>query len=664
MKIGFSSKTIISFLVIFLLVCMFSFNGLAQELRWDKRSLTRGKVWLTMCNSLQYNDGPISMQQYYNLDYPGYSPQGEMTRSYLESGGYMIYGKRGSKEHAYTISTMFGTSSRYVSPLENSELTKNYNMKDSNIPAEEIVTGSHFVKALAVEVGHKSMVWSYPKYDDFVIHEYTITNPDTSSTNIESLYFGVRLGIWITQKGTYDGSGQGWVQWHYDDKYGWNDEHDCFYFYDGRSFEWENPDIPVAFNFGPGPETGDFADPADIEEKNIKVHELYSAGSMTCLCLDSRDGNVYRNILQYRGQGTNTDAPMIDRMVYMGTDEASRYKEVMTREQPQSSWDELHAAGGDDGSKYERMPQYLVSCGPYDLVPGESIKLVFAEVLGEMDRQKIVEGGVENIELLPDASKDSLLKNVQACRELYNKNGKNYRIEDHPPMTPTNGENSLDITVPDSGGVVIKWPKIPETYSDPITGLNDFAGYRVYRSYNFCIGPWELVHDIPKGEAVIDDDGNVVLYSKKGIYPGVGLYYCATSYDEEGNESGKVNANRFPIYSKRPSNTEFPKKVYVVPNPFRQHSGLMGANEARRIQFVGLPAKCTIRIYTPVGELIKTIEHDDGSDSEAWGSIRDLDYQTSKWMQSVQPGMYIYHVESLVEGQKEKSYIGKFAIIK
>jgi hypothetical protein len=184
----------------------------------------------------------------------------------------------------------------------------------------------------------------------------------------------------------------------------------------------------------------------------------------------------------------------------------------------------------------------------------------------------------------------------------------------------------------------------------------------VYRSTYFTIGPWSLAADIKKDSVTIVN-GNV-RYVDKGQPFGVGFYYCVTSYDSAGNESGKVNNTRFPVYPLRAPNEQFPKNVLVVPNPFRQHSGLTGTGERFRMEFIGIPARCKITIYTLVGDLVQEIDHDDGSGSEAWGSIKRLDYQLNKWTLGVAPGVYLYRVESLVTGQEGKSFIGKLAIVK
>jgi len=101
-------------------------------------------------------------------------------------------------------------------------------------------------------------------------------------------------------------------------------------------------------------------------------------------------------------------------------------------------------------------------------------------------------------------------------------------------------------------------------------------------------------------------------------------------------------------------------KISVVPNPYvgaaswEPASATVGRGE-RLIYFIHLPNKCTIRIYTISGNLVKTLEHDgpltDGQ--EQW----DL---TTKDGMNLAFGVYIYHVDAPGVGQK----IGKFAVIK
>jgi len=55
--------------------------------------------------------------------------------------------------------------------------------------------------------------------------------------------------------------------------------------------------------------------------------------------------------------------------------------------------------------------------------------------------------------------------------------------------------------------------------------------------------------------------------------------------------------------------------------------------------FLNLPGECTIRIYTERGDLIKTIEHTNGSGDEAWNLV-------TKYRQVVVSGIYLAHIET------------------
>ena len=631
------------YVIAMILMLVFS-DVLSAQVTWGKQTLKRGKLWATIWNSLQYGDPTETSNGFHTIDYPGYSKGTNVSDAlnYAEAAGYAIYGVRDKIASSYTINSRFFPSGQDVFPIEEATLTKNYNLANIGMSGEEIVTGGHHVNGLNVDVSRRSMVWSYPGLSDFIIHEVTITNNEL--TSVDSMYFGMRYGIRITQRSGSRG----------DEKYGWDPVEKLFYFYDHRRFSWQD-ESPIIYNFGPGTDVGDAR---DIYQQGIREHELDAPGYFTVAVLDSAGSNVYQNILEHTGQGLTEGADLVDQIFIQGSSSHARAKEVMTHQQPRMSWDSARATGVEGGNKYERRPEFLVSVGPLSLSPFNSVKIVYAEVMGEMDRAKIVEGGIANVNLLATASRDSMLAHVRAARKLF---ANNYLPSVHPPPTPTDGENSLKIST-EPGQIIIEWLPISPAYKDPKKGINDIAGYRVYRSNYFTIGPWTLVKEIKK-DSVILVNGNI-RFVEKDLPFGVGNYYCVTSYDTDGNESGKVNNTRFPIYPLRGPNVQFPKNVYVVPNPFRQHSNLSGTGERFRMEFIGIPAKCKIKIYTLTGDVIQEINHDDGSGSEAWGSIERLDYQLNKWTLGIAPGVYIYRVESLVSGHIGESYIGKLAIVK
>jgi hypothetical protein len=68
--------------------------------------------------------------------------------------------------------------------------------------------------------------------------------------------------------------------------------------------------------------------------------------------------------------------------------------------------------------------------------------------------------------------------------------------------------------------------------------------------------------------------------------------------------------------------------------------------------FINIPLKCTIKIFTVTGDLVKTIVHDDGTTEQAWNQVSDNN-------QLIFSGVYIYHVESEM-GNK----VGKFVVVR
>lgn len=109
--------------------------------------------------------------------------------------------------------------------------------------------------------------------------------------------------------------------------------------------------------------------------------------------------------------------------------------------------------------------------------------------------------------------------------------------------------------------------------------------------------------------------------------------------------------------------------VAVVPNPYRtdkdytlESGGYEGLNsrwdENRRlIKFINLPEKCTIKIFSLAGDLVRTVEHDGGGGAFPRGD-RDVPL-LSESNRALASGIYIFTVESSLGLQT-----GKFVIIR
>jgi hypothetical protein len=121
-------------------------------------------------------------------------------------------------------------------------------------------------------------------------------------------------------------------------------------------------------------------------------------------------------------------------------------------------------------------------------------------------------------------------------------------------------------------------------------------------------------------------------------------------------------------------------KIKVVPNPYLATSYLDLSPESRRIEFVNLPARCTIRIYTLGGNLVNVLNHI-GANRQGWGDYTEWDRLTqsvpkeytgydnhggtepwnlrNRFGQTVASGLYFYHVTD-TRGEK---YTGKFYVV-
>jgi hypothetical protein len=107
----------------------------------------------------------------------------------------------------------------------------------------------------------------------------------------------------------------------------------------------------------------------------------------------------------------------------------------------------------------------------------------------------------------------------------------------------------------------------------------------------------------------------------------------------------------------------------VGPNPYRtdkdytyESGGYEGPNfqwdeNRRKIKFINLPEKCTIRVFSLAGDLIRTINHGETVGGFPVGSHDML--LVSESNRALASGIYIFTVESSLGTQ-----VGKFVIIR
>ncbi|MBN1543176.1 hypothetical protein JW992_13620 [candidate division KSB1 bacterium] len=284
---------------------------------------------------------------------------------------------------------------------------------------------------------------------------------------------------------------------------------------------------------------------------------------------------------------------------------------------------------------------------------GDTLRVTMAEVLGYG-----MEGLMANAEYIDFlASKD-------------------FRVPSPPPKP------GLQYTI-DNKQVHLSWhPTLqynPETYQDPYRGDGEtqpFEGYRLYKSTISTDGPWTLLaeYDIP-GNTIGFNTGLNYEYIDTGLLNNVEYYYTLTAYSKPDpasqfpSQETSLRANAITVIPGTAA-PETVGKVAVVPNPYRGDVAYNSYNppwekpggsrdrwmeQDRRIQFINLPSKCEIKIYTLAGDLIDVIHHDNPDKGfEDWNL-------TSTIGQAISSGIYLFTVEDLNNFNVQT---GKFVIIK
>jgi hypothetical protein len=303
---------------------------------------------------------------------------------------------------------------------------------------------------------------------------------------------------------------------------------------------------------------------------------------------------------------------------------------------------------GSDNGGYAQCQGY----GPYDLSPGDSITIIQAEAVAGLSREKNIEVGriwfdhwqkkTSDPMKMPDGStttdfnayknawvwtaKDSLYKAFDMAMRNY-KGG--YKIPQPPPPP--------DKFMVTSGGdrIILNWSDNPKT-------APHFNGYRVYRAVGKPDTMYKVIFECNASNAVS-------IFEDTTPQRGINHFYYVVSKDD-GTQNDlqpgvPLESSKFytmtatPAFLRRPAKNSL-DEIVVVPNPYHINAANIqfGINQPDQISFFNLPPKCTIRIFTERGDLVKTLYHTNSSGDESWDS-------TTEYKQLVVSGLYIAHFE-------------------
>lgn len=328
--------------------------------------------------------------------------------------------------------------------------------------------------------------------------------------------------------------------------------------------------------------------------------------------------------------------------------------------------------GAGNGSPKERMDEVYMSkqpdpwkihndgggtalwsaYGPWDINSGDSVVIVLAVGVNGLDRDACWEIGRRWFQAhqnnadngpftLPDGSTttdENVYKNTwfytgkDSIMKTFSRAVRNYGMNFNIPQAPQPPQ-LFDIK---SGGdrISLSWEV---STSENETG---FGGYKIFRAVGTPDTTYDEIASLPPGTTSYED-----------VTPqrGFSYYYYISAYsdgstntDGKANPAGQLLSSRFytktglPAYLRRQAGENL-DAIRIVPNPYNIRSAeLQFPGEPDKIMFLNIPGHCTIRIYTENGNLIKTIEHENGSGDESWNS-------NTISGQVVVSGVYIVH---------------------
>ncbi|MBE7478096.1 MAG: hypothetical protein HS131_15440 [Ignavibacteriales bacterium] len=358
----------------------------------------------------------------------------------------------------------------------------------------------------------------------------------------------------------------------------------------------------------------------------------------------------------------------------------------------------------------------LITNGHFPTIaPGDSINVVFAIVCAK-------KYGPDPANLDTEEQKTNLYINADwALRAYFGEDKNRNGILDPGEDLDSNGKITRYIlpappavpvvkVIPKDREVEIYWDKRAELSIDPISGKQDFEGYKIYRTqagFDLTQGGQDIFNSLVT-LAQFDSAGNGVSFDtgfefvelpEPVTFPGdtVQYYYkykltnllngwqylFAVSAFDEGDPENNLDilessplANFQRVLPGTPSTDDPDIQIGVYPNPYYGNAIWDGSSERlRKIYFFNLPSDCQITIYTLSGDVVKRIDHTSSSNSSevrwfetyapdgkqkfaggehAWDLLTDNE-------QAIATGMYLFTVKNNNSGDIKT---GKFLVIK
>jgi hypothetical protein len=523
-----------------------------------------------------------------------------------------------------------------------------YLIEKSSLVSDEVIDYTeYFYDGFYVKQSYYA--WANPYHDDYIIRVVDIVNNGNQDDNIftseitpkdlKKLYFDLYVNNFSPNnkgEGYYSFQATGtWDNWH--DYYGDTQGDSLRFMY---AFDGDDPNVP-------GDDQGD-AYPSQFADAVYDPFAIYQAGEFVSA--------------MYAGYG----------VLYTATSATNTQNDY---QQPFSfGYDSFTAAPGwreelrwtnvyNNGVRNFKHPDYSKSVpknlestwmtfGPYDLPAYGKLRLVFVHAVNGPSISACKEVGRKYLrqeitksekDAFIHASFDSLKLTIKRAQWNWNNYlSKNLSIP-NSPKPPVNLKITSGIKT-----VKLEWDKSKSA---------DVYKYNIYRKAGSNLGDFDKIGEVAPAE-------NIYIDSVLDI--GVSYYYYVTAANDGSTntdptcfhqplESSKfINRSYYPARAYRAASNSL-STVRVVPNPYNLFQSKTFPGDADRITFTNLTRRCTIRIFTVNGDLIKTINKDDASSYVAWSPMLTDDNLF------LAPDIYIYYVEDRDSGQR---VTGKFVVVR
>lgn len=216
-----------------------------------------------------------------------------------------------------------------------------------------------------------------------------------------------------------------------------------------------------------------------------------------------------------------------------------------------------------------------------------------------------------------------------------------------------------------------------ELYDDSLIPLPEHGGQAVLQADD----PHQALIELHQQRTARRYYTHSIMNPRKGIE-----YYIAVSAWDRGMpdfdllplESGRDADANMKVLFPGPTAQDNMDNIYVVPNPYfglskfdGRREGDMKGDRSKRIWFVNLPERATIKIFTLAGDLVDTIEHHGATNEDiitvSRGATHGLTASgmaswdvLSRHEQILVPGVYLYSVKDHSNGNIK---VDKFVII-